>query len=137
MANTETSLWPADLYIPPAQTPPITILREQAAWLGQQTRNLIEGEIITTDAGDSRMIHALEARAMTLNGYTYTLFYVEHDINLYPVTLYRSFAAAKAQADPIASANSEEEFKAALRKLFASEETRRTLGAMMPQIEQG
>ena len=133
--TSKVSLWPADLYIPPAQTPPVTILREQAALLGQQTHNLLEGEVITANAGEARMIHAFEVRAMTLNGYTYTLFYVAHGIELYPVTFHQSFAAAKAQAAPSAIANSEEEFNEELRRLFASDAIRRTLGAMMPQSE--
>ncbi len=133
MADIIESLWPTNLYTPPAETPPVVVLREQAALLGQQTKNMVEGEISTIDLGDGSLVHALEVHAMALNGYTYTLFYVEHGVGLYPATIHRSLAAAKAHAAPLATCGTEQEFKAKLREMFASEDTRNVISAMLAQ----
>lgn len=87
-------LWPSF----PTSGPkaPVTILREQASFLGQKTGNLVEAEV----SGESRNIvdetrkhpgmflYDFVIVAPALGGYRYRLFQIAHDVSLYPVEIY-------------------------------------------------
>ena len=134
MADMTESLWPGDLYIPNKQAP-VTILREQAALLGRQTQNLVEGEVSSRGGENGRIVHIFEAHAMALGGYIYPLLYVSHMISLYPASIHKSLTAAQIGANPIAICQNPEDFKAKLREVFHSEEVRGVISSMLAQSE--
>ena len=87
-------LWPSF----PTSGPkaPVTILREQASFLGQQTGNLVEAEVggaqvIGLDGAQvlgGRFFYDFVIVAPALGRYRYRLFQIAHDIRLYPVEIY-------------------------------------------------
>ena len=83
---------------------PVTILKEQAALLGNKTKNLViaqvskpidllvqvEERIKNNSLGSSKgktLYHSFYLVAPALNNYQYELFTIANDINLYPVTI--------------------------------------------------
>jgi hypothetical protein len=102
--------------------PPVAILREQAALLGKKTNHLLEGQVVTkTDVG--RFFHSFYIVAPALSSYTYRLFGINHDENLYPV-----------QADS-ASLGSEQELLEHIRKILNSDKTKRVIGSLLAQVK--
>jgi hypothetical protein len=71
------------------EQPPVTILRQQAPRLGEQTKNLVEGEVETTPTDLKRFQrHTFFLVAPALNFYRYPLLKVEHSATqLYPATI--------------------------------------------------
>lgn len=125
------SLWPSDLVAPPTR-PPLTILREQANLLGQQTQQIVEGEVRTTALGaqsDPVFRHEFILRAPALDDYRYTLFDVEHGIEFYPLTVMHPLRNNTGTRQ----CNSEEEFVDALRGVFGHPETIRVVNALLAQ----
>jgi hypothetical protein len=109
-------------------TPPITILREQAAILGKKTRGAVEGLVTTSKEADG-FAHYFYVVAPSLDNYTYRLFAVTHAVQLYPVVIHaevmqRSFQAA-----------TEEEFVEHLRSILSSEQTKKVIQAIRAQVE--
>jgi hypothetical protein len=76
------SLWPDDIGESDLVTP-VSIMREQAALLGERTENLVTAEVVTAANGPF-IIHnfILEAPALS---YRYQLFSADHQVSLYPV----------------------------------------------------
>jgi len=126
-------LWPE---FAPAEgdLPPITILKEQASVLGLKLKNLIEAEVETGTTDYQRFLrHTLVLIAPVLNFYRYKLLEVEHSaIELYPATIK---ASSGDPANPISSteADNQDEFKAALKDIFASAETKRVIENLLAQ----
>jgi hypothetical protein len=83
MANTD-DLWPANI-ADSKLTTPVAILKEQAALLGEKTKQLVKGEVSTQTTGNL-FVHHFYIVAPTLN-YKYELFTASHVINFYPLTL--------------------------------------------------
>src|SRR5881296_859505 len=79
---TNVDLW-GEIQPPDVRTP-VSILREQAALLGQKTKNLVEASVETTSSGGT-FYHTFKLVAPALDNYTYQLFRIRHGIQLYPV----------------------------------------------------
>src|SRR5258706_14676885 len=81
-------LWPADI-AQVANKPPVAILKEQAALLGDKTKNLVTARVVLDE---EQSPHAFSYDffivAPALQNYHYRLFSIGHNIDLYPVTLY-------------------------------------------------
>jgi hypothetical protein len=123
MASNSRDLWP-DTIATTDIKPPVAILREQAALLAQKTNGLVEGKVTTTtDSG--RIIHSFFLVAPALGQYRYQLFWVAHDITLYPVGVY--FDAFERDAP------SEEELLRILKEIFFSETTLRVVHSLVAQ----
>jgi hypothetical protein len=89
---------------------PITILKEQAALLGEKTRQLVKGEVVTQTTG-TLLFHYFYIAAPTLN-YRFELFNISHGVNFYPLVM--------RYLNNTISLGSEEEFKAKLKEIFAA-----------------
>src|SRR4051812_17454221 len=81
-------LWPADI----AKTttkPPVSILREQAALLGEKTKNLVKAEVrLDEDRGDNAFGYDFFIIGPALQNYHFKLFSIGHDIDLYPLVVF-------------------------------------------------
>src|SRR5437870_5758314 len=130
MTTTIPDLWPEDFGIPD-QVPPIVILREQATLLSQKTKNIIKGHVETNANKDGRFLHEFQLSATALDNYKYTLFYVEQPPSLYPIMIY---LGAPGESNGT-RCDSEENFLAVLREIFASERTRKIIQALLAQIQ--
>ncbi|MFI5117151.1 MAG: hypothetical protein ACHP8B_10690 [Terriglobales bacterium] len=115
--------WPANIADSNLITP-ITILKEQAALLGEKTRQLVKGEVVTQTTGDV-FVHYFYIAAPTLS-YRFELFKVSHMVNFYPMTL-----TYLNSARPI---KSEEEFKETLKQIFAAQHTLNVVHSIIAQV---
>ena len=106
-------------------TTPVIILKEQAALLGEKTRNLVQGEVLTQAVG-SMFVHHFYLTAPTLN-YKYELFQASHSINFYPMSLRVGQQEGR-------TAMNEEQFKEELKAIFASQHTLNVVHSILAQV---
>lgn len=127
MPDTIPNLWPD--FKAEETTTPLTILKQQAAFLGEKTKGLVRGEILTNPAGDTsdKFMHEFRLVAPALGQYRYHLFTVRHDVRLYPVVVFSSAIDLKG------SAASEAEFLELLARFFGNEQVQRIIQAMISQ----
>ena len=132
------SFW-GDLGEEVVQTP-VSIMREQAALLGQQTKNLVKARVVTRVSpidAPGQFIHSFNLVVPTLDNYTYELFGVSHPVDLYPVktpppTLAgRLLATASGQQCEL---KTEDEFVSWLRERLSSPETKKIIGNLLAQV---
>lgn len=88
-----TDLWPDDIGtdLDSIETP-LAILRQQANFLSQRTRNIIVGQVRTNLKGASqnndKFKYSFRICAPILDNYTHELFNLAHDVIIYPLELF-------------------------------------------------
>jgi hypothetical protein len=127
-------LWPSDIAKDKVQTP-VSILRAQAAHLGQKTSNLVEARVDTL-ASDDRIYHRFKLVAPALDNYTYELFRISHLVTMYPIVVEEE--PDQTQRERLLKHGrktlaSEEDFVNWLRMVLASEKTKRVVEALVSQ----
>ncbi len=142
MSTAIDDLWPVEIASVTDEVPPVTILKQQASLLGQKTKNIVEGKVETTLSDNEGVLrHTLYLVAPALNFYRYPLLDVEHKAtSMYPAKI-KVRSAEKSQKDirddiwdlQNAPADNEEEFKNKLKSVFADEETKKIIGALLAQ----
>jgi hypothetical protein len=137
MSSSIPNLWPTDL-APTVERTPLAILKEQAAQLGAQTKNLLEGRVDTETSPvplgqDRSFFHTLNVVAPALGNYTYRLLGVRHSLELYPLNA--TFYGSPSGQPRTERLSSEADFIEYLRTVFASDETRRVIGALLAQVQ--
>jgi hypothetical protein len=120
-------LWPAD-FGKLDDTPPITILREQADLLAKKTQGIIVATITSSKmagptSGRDQIRHMFSLTVPTLDNYSYLLMTVSHPIELYP-------ANVSTHTDESFLANSPTEFMNVLQKVFAADRTLRVIQSL-------
>jgi hypothetical protein len=135
MAN----LWPDELDKIEIKAP-VAILREQAALLGQKTKNLVKAAVERLDAnafwpGPSKPFnYRFVIVAPALGGYRFRLFDISHDEALYPVFISLDEDLASEVFDPSPVQKDDEgEFMAFLAEIFRSGKARQVIGAILAQ----
>lgn len=128
--NENKSLWP-DFNFDEVKTP-LAILQEQANELGYKTKNIITGEIITTESFDEKenqmvLIYQFYIKAPILSNYRYLLFRLLQRNSLYPVDIY--FDPDKIKIENI----KEEEFLDKLKDIFSHPKTEETVKSLYAQ----
>lgn len=133
-AKTIDDLWPDEIAVADEPTPPITILKQQAALLGRKTKNLVEAEVHTEVTDFQRLLrHTFFLVAPVVGLDQYPLLYVEHPVTrMYPATVKVN------PDDPSSSvrellAKDEAEFKQCLKAIFAEEPVKRVIGNLLAQ----
>jgi hypothetical protein len=116
-----TDLWGE--ITPNAVRTPASILREQASLLGSKTSNLIEGKVESRVAGSS-FNHSFNLVVPALDNYSYELFQISHDINLYPVHVGFQYDV---------DLENEEAFVKWLARKLTSPKTRSIIGNLLAQ----
>ena len=122
-------LWPDNIADSNMVTP-VSILKEQAALLGEKTRQLVKGEVVTqARASDNSMqvpfTHRFFLAAPTIS-YRYELFYVTHGVNFYPLNVAYGHQAMQCR--------DEEDFKAKLKTILSSPQTINVVHAILAQV---
>jgi hypothetical protein len=132
MSSAIDNLWPVDIAAVTEEMPPITILKQQSSLLGQMTRNIVEAEVETTSTDiEGFLRHTLYLVAPALNFYRYPLIDVEHEVtSMYPANVKMSRSDTKQKK---ILARDEKEFKDILKRVFADEETKKVIGALLAQ----
>jgi len=116
-------LWPADIG-ETSMVPPVAILREQAALLGRKTRQLLRAHV-NTDSNGPYINHFFIIYAPAID-YTLELFRMTHEINLYPIG-----AIWRGEREEI---NDENELLEYLKKVFGSNDTKKTIHSLLAQV---
>ena len=119
------SLWS----IPAAENirAPLTIMKEQATALTQQTKGSLVGSVETVTQGVAGLAISLSIQVPSLNDYTYRLLTYTQPITMYPGRL---IFALKPQFIEV---EDEHEFLEALKDLLSSEEVKRVLTSLLVQ----
>ncbi len=116
-------LWPVNV-TESNMVAPVAILWEQAALLGDKTKQLVTGEVQTTTVGNL-FVHRFCVAAPTLN-YRYELFRVQHPAVFYPLVL--------TQGQTTTQVKTEEEFKNKVKEVFASQSTLNVVHSILAQV---
>ncbi len=117
------NLWPENI-ADSNLTTPVTILKEQAALLGEKTRQLVKGEVVTQATGNL-FVHYFYINAPTLS-YKFELFTLSHGINFYPLVMkYLN------NTTPLIS---ESAFKDKLKEIFAAQHTLNVVHSILAQV---
>ena len=130
-------LWPDDIKVATKIKAPVTILKEQAALLGEKTDNIVIGSISSykpLGLAIRVFYYRFYIEAPILGGYRYVLLSISHDIELYPVffNIDKSLAKELFDQEEII-ANTEEEFIGILKKIFNSNKTKRVVSSILAQ----
>jgi hypothetical protein len=142
-------LWPSDIAAQGKAIAPVTILRRQAALLGQKTGNLVEAEVRATGPealGGDEFNFSFSFVAPTLNDYRYRLFTISHSHEIYPVKIFLN-SGKRAEDRILMSApvkhflngepfqevecESESRFLDVLRAIFDAPKTRQIIRALL------
>jgi len=115
-------LWPENIAESNLVTP-VSILKQQAALLGERTKELVKGEVVTQISG-TLLIHHFCLVAPTLS-YRYELFTASHGVSFYPLTL--------TYINPV-SIKSEAELKENLKRVFSSQHTVNIVHSILAQV---
>lgn len=131
------SLWPDFDDMPKAITPG-TILKEQAAALGEKFQNKIQGRITVSRTAES-FKHTFLLYCAPL-AYRYKLFETEYKLlDLYPVSVTVEGDIAEelcgTQEESEIAAPTEEELKAVLKRIFAAQKTVHLIQALSRHME--
>lgn len=117
--------WPDDFGEASIRTP-VSILKEEASFLGPKTRQLIKAEIMQSSTTDGRFIANFTLTVPGLNNYRYQLFQVMFPITLYPLqVIWQNRGMTMANQD---------QFIAQLREIITSPDTIKLVQALLAQV---
>ena len=145
MSEARRDLWP-DAVDVSAITPPLVILREQAALLGERTKGLVRGEIESRTEPVEKFedylgealsseelvahVHALYLVAPALDNYQYALLSVKHDFQTYPC-----YAYYHPDSDWSQTIESEEGLLVWLKRVLSRKQTIRVIHALISRVQ--
>jgi hypothetical protein len=92
-----TDLWPTDIGTVTTKSP-LTILKEQASLLGAKTKNIVKARVQRTKPAITPVKpfnYEFTLNAPALDNYSYRLFGVAYDVDLYPVRFWVDRAIAE------------------------------------------
>jgi hypothetical protein len=143
-----TDLWPSEIKPFTDVRVPASILREQALMLGYKTGNIVFAEVKQKnidrefeEENSEFFIYNFYLLAPALEGYRYKLFFIKHDIALYPLRIYmdedilNEILSDKSETimPSFVVIESEEDFLEYLRKIFGSRKTKRVINSLIAQ----
>ena len=132
MANLIVDLWPEDIGVAEDMVSPASVLREQAALLGQKTKNLVQAEArMTGESKDAEFAYSFYLLAPAMGSYRFHLFYILHPLDFYPLKFGCDYVEPTVEI--IAS---EEGLLRKLRDVFAAEKTVRVIKAIIAQSKE-
>jgi hypothetical protein len=135
--ETSTNLWPDFTTV--VTRSPKTVLKEQANFLGERTKNVIVAKVTSasslTDEAKEYFIHSFNLFVPSLR-YKYELFSVAHKVSPYPCTIsYYGDSAVIFNAVGKSSINDEQEFLKVLRIIFSDQETTNIISSLLSMVE--
>jgi hypothetical protein len=124
--STEDDYWPDDL-VKDVPNVPVEILKQQASLLGGKTGNTVVADVESYVDGDGDFMIKFSIRAPALSNYSYELFRVWHNAELYPLSIWGVSDV---------SLNNEKELRDFIRGQLQSEKTVRIVRALVSQARQ-
>jgi hypothetical protein len=142
-------LWPENLTANKVRSP-LTLLKEQAALLGQKTQNAVQAQVRSIESvslkSSGTLVRLEEGTVLRyefcilaprLGSYRYKLFTVSYDINIYPAVFNVDEGIAEElgleENGTEAVAESEEAFLGILKKILRSERTKEIIQVLFSQ----
>lgn len=120
----ELDLWPDDI-AETKITPPVTILREQAALLGRKTNQLVRGHIDSSSYRGT-IVHTFQILVPALD-YSLELFEISHGVALYPLDF--------RWHDSTTEIEGEDSFIAHLKTVLQSKDTKTVIHSLLAQVK--
>lgn len=112
--------------------PPVEMLRDAARTLAESTNGRVEGSVFTGNPGGSNLFrHTFYLRTRALNDYTYPLFYVWHNADLYPAHVLIAGQDPKREQEY----RDETSLHAAIQQILDSPETLKLVRALLAQVD--
>ncbi|PYS23501.1 MAG: hypothetical protein DMF72_08860 [Acidobacteria bacterium] len=105
---------------------PVSILREQATILGDQTNNVLVGDVITTQRGGN-IVSEFEIVAPALDNYRVTVLTISHDMTLYPLLVIRHLGGSNVQCPD------ETSFIAVLKETLSGKRVHQIVNSLLSQ----
>jgi hypothetical protein len=135
-------LWPQDLDTVDAKAP-VTILKEQGMYLANRTKGIVVGNVKPVKSvpgipGAMPFLYAFLIQSDALGGYRFELFRVGHKVSMYPVfiqldtDILSQFPPERREGGEVRSDN-ELQFLDDLRIIFASQQTKQVIHALLAQ----
>jgi hypothetical protein len=131
MTQPRRDLWPENLRTTSKAVAPITILREQAALLGEKTQNIVRAEVYSQALPQvpDNIYTTFYLVAPALDNYRFALFQINHKIeDRYPVNLNSETLGIEK-----AIITTEDEFLSTLERIFSHEKTINIIDSMLIQ----
>jgi len=110
---------------------PKTFMVEQANYFNEMTKNKLVAKVESYQRkrGEKNyLVHEFDITSPTLGNYNFTLFYIEHDISMFPLTLRFSLV----DHNPI-SVNSQSNFEESLEGLMNHKDTINAINGLLAQ----
>jgi hypothetical protein len=123
MSVPQEDYWPEHLAEVPVITP-ATVLKEQAALLGQKTKNLIVGRVESRPDED-KLRHVLYLMVPTLSNYRYFLLSITNDLSIYPIKINDATNSTTISAEDL------EDFRAKLKEILSSDRVKRIIETLL------
>ena len=124
MSISRRNLWPVDIGRSDVIAP-VSILREQASLLGEQTRNVLTARVVQGESFDDRFNYSFVLVAPALANYRYYLFSVSHGVIFYPLVIQFD--------DESIEVKDEEALLSSLERIFSAESTRKVINSLLAQ----
>jgi len=120
---TTQNLWPNFSSI--TSSTPQKLMQEQAAYLKDKTQGKIYARVEKDNVNglNDKIGLSFKIVAPGLGNYRYTLFYVQHDINIYPLQLMHGNSDL--------TVNNSDELVEAMSKIFNSEDTIKKISTLL------
>jgi hypothetical protein len=134
------SLWPEQIDEWKVK-PPVAILRQQAALLGPMTQGIVEARVTRLGTKEpNEFAYRFELVAPGLGRYTYSLFVISHEVELYPVQFVLDLSLSEDLRHEegfsrMIEVDNEAEFVGVLREILRAEKTKRIIGSLLAQAE--
>lgn len=120
------NLWPAEITADTGLEGPVVVLKEQAALLGQTTKNLVEAEVESgLNDNSANFVDRFVIYSAVLN-YHYQLFYVEYPVGFYPaVVVWEGFTNEDIAPGTLTGrlVHTQQELEATLQEIFSHKKT--------------
>ena len=125
MPDQPDDYWPTNL-VPSSFVTPASLMREQAALLGSKTNQQITAAVVAVGTPGA-FTWSFQLFSAALGNYRYELFRVSHDLKIYPAVFNWENHADQVVAN-------EAQFKAYLKDIIGSEQTKQIVQGMLSQI---
>lgn len=125
-------LWPEDIQIV-REKAPVAVLKEQATFLGQRTKNIVTAEVVPWGPDTSGFGFHFYIVGPAIGNYQYRLFTMWHDMEFYPLSLTLASGALGASPTQCITlhVDCQSEFIAALRRIFSNCKTLRVIQSIL------
>ncbi len=123
------SLWPNEINVASNEVAPVTILKEQATFLGQKTQNIVIAEVKPLTLPKGFISYVFYLVAPVLDNYRFELFRVlGRVVNLYPIDINAGTIGIKKK-----TINSEDELLKVLADILSHPKTMKIVESMLVQ----